>query len=197
MPTQQQLDNLYRLITPAAVTTELRTGIPADFTSAQCILESNWLQICPNNNCFGIKEYPGAPARQILMTREWMNDRELAWFLHLGDGRKAELVDSTTPPRADGRRQYRVWDWFAAFNSLEDCFAKRAALLVMGPYRIALTSYAQTGNVEDYTRGVAKIYATAPNYADILLGIMKQHDVQEAIYDARQQLARQAKLDHA
>ena len=39
----------------AAVAAERATGCPAELSTAQCIIESSWLTVCPGNNCFGIK----------------------------------------------------------------------------------------------------------------------------------------------
>jgi hypothetical protein len=81
----------------------------------QAILESGWLDHAPGNNCFGIKSYNGEYGRQLLSTTEWFTDAELKRFLALGDGRTAQLADPVAPARHDGRRKYRVQDWFATF----------------------------------------------------------------------------------
>lgn len=186
--TQPQLANL-RLIADAAMSCEMTIGIPADLTTAQCILESAWLTIRPGWNCFGIKDYPGSYGRQLLLTREWFNDKELAWFLHLGDQRSASLVKPlgpSDPIRSDGRQEYRVYDWFATFPSLTACFAKRVSLFTHGAYKLLLTTYTSDRNFDAYLRGVAKVYATAPKYADVLMSIIRMAEVVEALDDARE-----------
>jgi len=184
--TPDQLYNLRSLIAPAAIQCELRLGIPADLTAAQCILESAWLKIKPGFNCFGIKNYVGSFGRQLLMTREWFTPAELAWFLHLNDSRTAELVDPSAPPNAAGRQQYRVFDWFATFPDLTACFAKRASLFLHGPYLQFAKAYASDHNFEAYVRAVAKVYATAPNYAEVILSIIRMPEVVEALDDAKE-----------
>lgn len=37
----------------AAVAGERETGCPAEISAAQCIVESAWLMIAPENHCFG------------------------------------------------------------------------------------------------------------------------------------------------
>lgn len=55
----------------ASVACERLTGIPAELTAAQCILESGWLAHAPQNNCFGIKHSSGPDNYQL--TREYLN----------------------------------------------------------------------------------------------------------------------------
>jgi len=184
--TQQQLSNLSVYIAPAAIDCELKLSIPADLTAAQCILESAWLKIKPGWNCFGIKNYDGSFGRQLLLTREFFNDKELAWFLHLGDGREASLVDPSVPANAAGRREYRVMDYFATFPDLTACFAKRASLFLHGTYLTFAKAYQQDHNFEAYVRAVAKVYATAPNYAEVIMSIIRMPEVVEALDDAKE-----------
>jgi flagellum-specific peptidoglycan hydrolase FlgJ len=171
-------------IARAAVDAEGQTGCPAELMAAQCILETGWLAAAPENNCFGIKSYAGNFGRQLLRTKEWFTDEQLRHFLALGDQRHAEM-DAAVPPRSDGRKRYAVWDWFATFKDLGDCFAKRAAMWDKGPYSKAATAFKQGGGLEDLVRGIAPVYATDPKYADSVLGIIHQRDVQTAILQAR------------
>lgn len=189
--TQQQLTNLRQYIAPAAIQCELKLGIPADLTAAQCILESAWLKIQPGHNCFGIKSYPGEFGRQLLLTREWFTPAELAWFLHLNDRREASLVDPSAPPRSDKRQQYRIMDWFATFPDLTACFAKRASLFLHGSYATYLQVYQQDHNFDAYVRAVAKVYATAPNYAEVIMSIIRMPEVVEALDAAKEALSKQ------
>ena len=43
-----------RKIAEAAVAAERETGCPAEISTAQCIVESAWLQVAPGNNAFGL-----------------------------------------------------------------------------------------------------------------------------------------------
>jgi len=65
-PSQQQ-----RLAAAAhsAVLCEQSAGLPAEITLAQWALESAWGASAPDNNCFGIKAYPGCQVQEFV-TRE-------------------------------------------------------------------------------------------------------------------------------
>jgi flagellum-specific peptidoglycan hydrolase FlgJ len=177
-----------RLIAEAAVASERATGCPAGLQAAQCILETGWLKHAPGNNCFGIKFYDGADGRQLLRTREWFTDAEAARFLAAGDGRTAELA---TPVQQDarGRRLHNVGDWFATFATLGDCFARRAAIFGTGRYAPFADAYKAGGSLDALVRGIAPIYATDPNYADTVLALIHNADVQAAIDGARAEVA--------
>ena len=173
-----------RLIAGAAVASERATGCPAELQAAQCILETGWLKHAPGNNCFGIKCYDGAHGRQLLRTREWFTDAEAARFLATGGGRTAEVTDPVQQD-ARGRKLYNVADWFATFATLGDCFSRRAAMFAAGRYAPFAEAYKAGGSLEDLVRGIAPIYATDPNYANAVLALIRNGDVQAAIAAAR------------
>lgn len=164
-----------------AVESEIVTGVPAELTTAQCILESGWLKFCPGNNCFGIKEYPGCFGRQLLPTKEWFNPTELRKFLNLQDGRIANETGKTSGERAE----YRVLDWFATFENLSDCFTKHGDLFNKKPYKDFLNEYKQTGDLKGFIGKVGKVYATSPIYADVVMNLINRKDVKKEINDAR------------
>jgi flagellum-specific peptidoglycan hydrolase FlgJ len=172
------------LIAEAAVACEKLTGVPAEISVAQCALESGWLQHAPGNNCFGIKAYAGCPARQLLHTMEWFTPSETQSFLAGAPGRTAVFA---TPLQiaAGGRHKYIVQDWFANFPTLKDCFIKHAMLFAGGKYEAKMDVYRHDRDLEGLVRGIAPIYATAPGYADSVLQIVRQKDVQDAIRIAR------------
>jgi len=159
-PAQQEALNS---ITAAAVQAERDTGSPAALAAAQAILESGWLTHAPGNNCFGIKEYHGCPDRQLLTTHEFFMPQSLAAFLGLGDSRTADLDPPNQP--AGARQRYRVQDWFAAYPDLAGCFAYHGSLLQRGVYQPAWEQYQRDGNLDGYIDGIARHYATDPNYA--------------------------------
>jgi flagellum-specific peptidoglycan hydrolase FlgJ len=183
--------NILDLIADASVAAEKATGIPAELPFAQCALESGWLAHAPGNNCFGIKCYQGQFGRQLLNTKEWFNDAELQHFLSQGDSRTATLDPGIAPMR-DGRRRYTVQDWFASFHSLSECFSRRAALFQSGRYASFAQAYAANKSFEALVRGIAPIYATDPNYANQILQIAHQANVQNALSRARAKLAQPA-----
>jgi flagellum-specific peptidoglycan hydrolase FlgJ len=113
-----------------------------------------------------------------------MTDPEAARFLAAGDGRTAAFAGSVEQdPR--GRRLYNVQDWFATFATLGDCFARRAALFSAGRYAPLAAAYQAGGSLDDLVRGVAVIYATAPNYAESVLTLVHNSDVEASIAAAR------------
>jgi len=180
---ETQKNNLRR-IAQAAVASAQATGCPAELQAAQCILETGWLNHAPGNNCFGIKSYPGEFGRQLLRSREWLTAAELRRFLAPGDGRTADLVE---PARQDaaGRNLYSVQDWFATFATLGDCFAKRAALFATGRYAPFAAAWLAHRDLEALVRGVASVYATDPAYADRLLALIRDPDIQSALAAAQ------------
>ena len=182
---ETQKNNL-RLIAQAAVASEKATRCPAELQTAQCILETGWLAHAPGNNCFGVKSYTGEFGRQLLSTREWFNAQDLSRFLALGDGRTAAAA---IPLQHDarGRTLYHVQDWFATFATLGDCFARRAALFITGPYQPFANAYFADGNLEALVHGIAPIYATDPSYADKVLSLIHNADVAAALARARQE----------
>ena len=175
----------------AAVACEHETGLPAEITVAQWALESGWGSAAPGNNCFGIKEYAGCHGRQLLHTVEWFTDSELQWFLSKGDGRTAELVHPVQTDKR-GAHKYAVQDWFSTFASLGDCFAKRAAMWDKGPYAKAADQYRQDNDLVSLVRNIAPIYAKDPAYADQVLAIIRQSDVQAAWQTAQREVTNNA-----
>jgi flagellum-specific peptidoglycan hydrolase FlgJ len=173
-----------QLIAQAAVASEKATTCPAELQAAQCILETGWLSHAPGNNCFGIKSYAGEFGRQLLSTKEWFTDAELAAFLAPGDGRQATLAQPVQQD-ARGRRLYNVEDWFATFAVLGDCFARRAAMFSLGRYAPLAAAWRASRDLEALVRGIAPIYATDPTYADKVLSLIRNTDVQAAIVQAR------------
>jgi flagellum-specific peptidoglycan hydrolase FlgJ len=171
------------LIAPAARASELKTGCPGLLQIAQCGLETGWLTSALGNNCFGIKAYDGCYGRQLLPTKEWFTPEELKSFLSHGDGRTATLVPSHGMTLS-GRQEYVVHDWFATFATLADCFAKRASLWDKGRYAPAAAQYKVDNDFEKLVRAIAPIYATDPKYADTVLQITSQADVQQAWKEA-------------
>jgi flagellum-specific peptidoglycan hydrolase FlgJ len=184
---ETQRTNLSR-IAHAAVASQRSTGCPAELQAAQCILETGWLAHAPGNNCFGIKSYAGAFGRQLLRTREWFTDAEVARFLAPGDGRTAALVESVQQD-ARGRKLYRVEDWFATFATLGDCFARRAAMFTAGRYAPIARAYQAGGSLEALVRAIAPIYATDPGYADAVLALIGNAEVQAALAAARAEVS--------
>lgn len=175
-------------IAAAAVAAEKASGIPAELSCAQCILESGWLESAPGNNPFGIKVYQGCPSRQLLDTTEWFTNDELNRFLQLGDSRTATVfLKGGAPQKSGARTLYRVKDWFAAFPSLSDAFQRHAEMmLTVAAYKDATKQYQASGNLNVYIETIAKKYATSPIYATQVEQLIAQDNVKTALKAARQ-----------
>lgn len=174
----------------AAKRVERQTGVPAEVIVAQWGVETGWGEDAPGNNCLGIKAYRGNPDRQLLNTTEWFTEKELKQFLAADAARTALQMEDEARP--DGRRKYRVKDWFAIFPSFEACFAKRAELFTAPIYLKFLQAYAADRDLEKFVRGFGAKYATAPNYADVLLSIINGRRVKAAMRETiipREQIA--------
>jgi len=141
---------------------ETRTGIPALFSLAQSALESGWSAHKPGNAMFGIKAAGGWHGkRQLLKTREVFADR--------AQGHRFPEVISITP-RADGKFDYIVRDWFRAYDSPAQSFDDHAAML-RGNARYAKAF--ETADPREFARRIAAAgYATDPNYAASLIAVI-------------------------
>ncbi len=180
-------------IAEAAVESERATGVPAEISAAQAILESGWLAKAPLNNCFGIKKYPGCQGTQLLETHEYFTPMELVNFLQRGSGRTAHLAVPIRPGHG-GRELYDAQDLFATFASLADCFAYHSKLLTIGVYKPAWERYLlehervgieRANSLANYIQGIAVHYATAPDYAMQVQRIIIQPNVHDALAAAR------------
>ncbi len=142
-----------------AVICERMTEVPAELTVAQWALESGWGAHQPGNNCFGIKAFPGCHGVQSLETFEVVK----------------------------GVRQRLVQD-FATFEVLSECFQKHAELICKSSsYRQVWNRYRDSKCLVSLVQGIAPIYATAQNYDQSLLKIIKMENVASALAGARQQ----------
>lgn len=174
-------------IAEASVYSEKLTGLPAEFTLAQCALESGWLDHCPGNNPFGIKDFKGSFGRQLLNTLEWFTPRQFTEFMCLGDSRTGAINIRGGQPHTSGdRTEYKVKDWFATFNSLEDAFARHGSMLVSSKFYKDITStYMQDSDLDKFMQSVSAVYATSPAYIQQIRAIVKQNNVQSALTQAR------------
>ncbi len=147
---------------PHAQANEARSRVPWLVTLGQAALESGWGKRMCGNNMFGIKAKPSIPEsqRKLCTTKE----------VHKSSTVKYPEVISVTP-RPDGRYDYVVRDWFRAFAAPEDSFDNHAKVLQHPRYAKA---FAHTDDPYAFADEVAAGgYATAPNYATVLKGVMK------------------------
>jgi flagellum-specific peptidoglycan hydrolase FlgJ len=143
-------------IAAAAVDSEATTGVPAALTAAQCIFESGWLERCPGNNAFGIKRDHHGSGCQYVLTHEFLNGQ---W---------------ETMPLA-----------FETYRTLADCFADHARLIQSGVYAPAWARFMANRDLDAYIAGVARFYATDPEYREKITAEAHSATVVNALRAAR------------
>lgn len=180
----QRAINLAR-IAKAAVALERATQVPAELCTAQCIVESAWLEKAPGNNPFGIKARAGQPSTPVTTT-EFLTPQQLQRVQQ--SGRPIQSVG----PLVEGKHRVLLIDQFAAFPALDDAFLAYGNLLVNGRFFAArFQRYLQH---RDLARLLADMkgadgqppYATDPQYDTKILQIANQSNVKAALAAARQ-----------
>lgn len=147
----------------SAAQCERTTAVPAELTVSQWAVESGWGAHEPGNNCFGIKAYPGCAGIQLIET--------------------TEVIDGVLQ---------KVKREFATFPSLAACFEEHGELISYGePYHDAWHEYLESKSVRGLIEAIAPIYASAPDYASLLLEIAAMPEVVSAISNARLRIASQ------
>lgn len=137
----------------SAVQCERQTEIPALATLSQAAIESAWGERTPGNMLFGIKA--GASwtgRRQLLTTREVLSKK---------DAKFPEIISITRRP--DGLYDYRVKDWFRAYDTAAESFIDHGRFIMGQPrYKAAIGIH----DPNQFADIVAKAgYATDPSYA--------------------------------
>lgn len=123
-------------------------GPYASVSLAQWAIESAWgKSVSGKNNYFGIKATPAQISSGQATVR---------WTQEFYDG-----------------AYHKVEQWFADYPDENGSFDAHAKLLATSPIYVA----AQAATTpESYVRAMAKPYATAPNYADVILAVMRSHN---------------------
>ncbi len=151
---------------PYAFQMEAKIGLSAIAILTQAALETGWGRSCPGNMMFGVKAKKGTPKseRQLLKTTEYLKTQN----------KKFPVVLSVTPINRNGQTiyKYRVKDWFMKYPTPYESFIDHAILF------FKLKRYAKAWEVrhdaERFFIEIAKAgYATAPNYAERLIGVSK------------------------
>ena len=159
MPLTTEQQNALARMAEAAVNAEQSSGLPAEISVAQCILESAWLRRAPGNNCFGIKNTNRFPGAQYLFTKEFT---EGVW---------------ATSQQA-----------FEVYPDLTACFADHSGLLTgkygRNVYTPCWEQYLRDGSVDGLVLGIAKYYATDPEYAKIVTVLVHGPNVAAAVLQA-------------
>jgi flagellum-specific peptidoglycan hydrolase FlgJ len=139
----------------AAKKSEKQSGVPASVTVAQAILESGWgeAHMGNANNYFGIK----AQVR---------NGK-----IEFGDVASG-YVDKIT-------KDYTVVAHFRRYKSMADSFLDHGIFLTSNKrYAKAIAAYAKSKEADEFARGLQKAgYATDPQYAKLLVSLMKKNDL--------------------
>ena len=132
--------------------------VPASVTVAQAILESGWGEghMGDANNYFGIK----AQVR---------NGK-----IEFGDVASG-YVDKITKEYDKNGRAYTV----VAPKSMADSFLDHGIFLTRNKrYAKAIAAYAKSKDADEFARGLQKAgYATDPQYAKLLISLMKKNDL--------------------
>ena len=165
MLTPEQLSAL-QTIASAAVAAERATGCPAELSTAQCIVESSWLTVCPGNNCFGIKATDSICT--YCLTKEYLN----------GKWESPTLAFEAYPALSD---------CFAAHARLLQGGVYAAAWAAYQSTPLDLESERRAVDLDAYITGISKHYATDPTYASKIITLAHGPHVTAAIQAARGQ----------
>ena len=197
-------------IAQAAVAIEYQTKVPAEILAAQCIVETGWLRYLKGNNAFGVKynklhHYDSVAinrfGRQLLRTTEYFTENELILWLREKGYEGRALVKIVDDGKYRRRNLYEVFDVFLAFHSLEDSFNYQAEMFKDSDYyqrqfKIYLKSSAPSPyRLNSYVLGIARVYATNPDYGNRLIEIMKDPFVVDYLNKARQRKSQHVKVE--
>lgn len=180
---QQRLDQ----VAAVAVEIEKTLEFPAQMLIAQWALESGWgKRRAGDNGYFGVKNAARHTKCCEVLTREVFTQEQLDRWMQNHPGRVVRVL--TKLP--DGRLHVELVDKFADYNSLKEACEDYVWLITHGEsYSAAWQAYQQDHDVLKLVRGVAKSYATDPNYAMLAVRIAKQTSVQQAIDQAKTALS--------
>ncbi len=151
---------------PYAKETEAVTGISAAAILAQAALESGWGEKAPGNMFFGVKDPDkGTTGKgQLIVTTEYLRKPDQHHLF-------PEVISVVWSDKFK-KWKYTVRDWFRKFDTPAGSFLEHAQLFMKNPrYSQAI---ANGKDPEQFFREVQKAgYATAPNYADVLIAVVR------------------------
>lgn len=155
---------------PYAKACEEKTGVNALVILAQAALESGWGRFTPGNMYFGVKDSDGINGNeQLIRTTEYSRRSNCS-------PKEVGLVDieSVKPVSINGGKffKYIGHAYFRKYASPEESFIDHAKLFVRAP--VYAPAMLVRDNPEKFIDEMSKHYATAPDYATILLKIYKQ-----------------------
>lgn len=150
---------------PFALLVEKETGISAVFIMAQAALESGWGKFAPGNMLFGVKDTDGVNGNeQLVTTTEYSKRFDL----------KFPVILSITPVLVKGEKFYKylVKDYFRKYETPADSFRDHA--LFFSKNKRYAKALKVKGDPFLFANEVAKaVYATAPDYANVLIGVIE------------------------
>ena len=114
---------------PYAIESEKKTGIPAIAIMAQAALESGWGKSAIGNNVFGIKYKSGDKKYVEVLTTEHSKSP------HAFKGAKTKSI---TYDREKEIYIYKIWQYFADYDSPAAAFKEHSRLLLTDRYKDAL-----------------------------------------------------------
>jgi flagellar protein FlgJ len=148
-------------IVPAQAS-ELQTGVPASVTIAQAILESAWgkSHMGAAHNYFGVKAQE--------------DKKRNVTYGSVASG----YVDKKTREHVGGKDIF-VTAHFRSYKSMTDSFVDHGLFLKNNRrYQSSIEAYAKNHDADEFARGLQKAgYATDPNYAELLITIMKKNNL--------------------
>jgi flagellum-specific peptidoglycan hydrolase FlgJ len=140
---------------PYAKEVENETKIPAVAILAQAALESGWNKYLIGNNIFGIKYRQGDKGYKKVLTTEHSKNKNA----FNGNNVKSVYFNINK-----GVYVFRVWQYFAEYDSPKEAFKAHADLLLSDRYKGALQ---YKDSPKDFLLAVWKAgYATDVNYGD-------------------------------
>lgn len=153
-----------KTVSPHAIASERKYGVPAPVIIAQAILESGWgtSELANNANAyFGVKYSSGWPLEGNPHVKGFYE--KVSW----------EVING---------KNVDVKSKFCRYDSLEESMLDHGLFLRKQRYIPALSLFEQTGDIDQYARDIQTAgYATDPEYANKLIRLMKENN----LYDIR------------
>lgn len=138
----------FEALLPAALESERLYGVPASVTLAQAALESGWAASpIGGYNIFGIKG-SGPGGSKTVSTKEYLKGK---WVT--------------------------IQDRFALYRNFHEAIVKHGQLFHNGYYKKGISEFAKNRNPWRFIDNIARAYATAPNYAKAIKGLMTTYDL--------------------
>jgi flagellum-specific peptidoglycan hydrolase FlgJ len=167
------------IIAPLASKCERLYGVPAEMTTAQAMIESQWMKsVIGKHNCYGMKRASRHKLGVVVRTEEILTDAQLKSL-------RRKIVSKTLAP--DGRWDVVIEDEFADYPSYEDSVKDYCWLISSGsPYAAAWRKYMSNSyDWKSLAQNIATTYATGRDYGQLIIAVASIQIVREAIEVAR------------